>query len=84
MFNSVEFLTKAYDSFEERDDCLRLLSVIGMSGKGFWLLFDHVVWLGKIKMFKVCGNSKLRMCITMSGEYKYEYRINSIMYKFIN
>ncbi|XP_014662128.1 PREDICTED: peroxisomal membrane protein 11A-like, partial [Priapulus caudatus] len=53
MFNSVEFLTKAIDSLAEKDDYLRYLSVIGMTGKGIWLLFDHLLWFGKIDMFKV-------------------------------
>ena len=53
MFRSVEYAQKAMDALTQTDDIQGTLTLIGYSGKALWLLVDHMIWLGKTKIYNV-------------------------------
>ncbi|XP_077994111.1 uncharacterized protein LOC144447868 [Glandiceps talaboti] len=53
MARSMEFLQKASDAMNITDDILKTFEVLGMLGKAIWLVSDHVIWFGKVKVIEV-------------------------------
>ncbi|XP_033105707.1 peroxisomal membrane protein 11A-like [Anneissia japonica] len=53
MARCIDFALKAVDALRTTDEKLMIFSLIGSIGKAGWLVLDHAIWFGQIKVFTV-------------------------------
>ncbi|XP_071942695.1 uncharacterized protein [Antedon mediterranea] len=53
MLRCIDFSLKAVDALRTTDEKLKMFALIGSIGKAGWLVLDHAIWFGQIKVFTV-------------------------------